>query len=109
MRHAKADYRLSAAELYQAYMENERMADEKYLGKKLQITGEISEVENQNGQVLGLRFQTNDVLESIYAQLDAIDTDHRDDFKKGDIVTLNCICTGKLMDIELNRCVEINK
>lgn len=105
----KVDAKMSASELYNSYESSESAADEKYLGKIIQITGEINDVNIENNRVESLSLETGDMISSVTCLLDEVNTDHRQNFKKGEKITLNCVCTGKLMDIELNRCVEIKK
>ena len=103
----KVDIKLSAAELFSVYEADEVNADGNFLGKILQISGEIINVNKENGRVESLTLETGDVMTGVTCLLDEVDTNHRQDFKIGEKVTMNCVCTGKLMDIELNRCVEI--
>lgn len=103
------DVVLSTAELFKAFESDEDEANEKYLGKIIQISGVINSINSSEGEVVSLGLETGDMLAGLTCLLDEVDKKHRQDFKEGERVTLNCICTGKLMDIELNRCVELKK
>jgi len=106
---ANPDLTMDAAELYNAYTANEEEANQKYLGKIIQISGTISSIMKDDNTVKGVGLETGDMLTGLNCMLDVVDTNHRQDFRKGSSVTFNCKCNGKLMDIELNRCVEVNK
>ena len=61
---------MSSVELYNAYQENEVAADQKYKGKKILLTGEVSSIDKDafdnaivifgDGSVLGLRCEMKD-------------------------------------------------
>ncbi len=105
---AKPEVVLSAAELFRAYEENEITANEKHLGKIIEVSGKISQVNKTGGSVVSLGLETGDMMSGITCLLDEVNDNHRTDFSKGEEVRMRCVCTGRLMDIELNRCVEIN-
>ncbi len=105
----KPDFRLSAQELFTAFDDDENSANDTYLGKKIQLSGSIVDVVEQNGKVVSIYLDTGDLVSGIACLLDEVDNNHRADFKVGEKVTFNCVCAGKLMDVELNRCVEIKK
>ena len=109
MSNIKVDASMSASELFKMYESDESAADGKYLGKIIQITGEVNNINLDNERVESLTLETGDMLTGVTCLLDEVNSNHRQDFKMGEKITLNCVCTGKLMDIELNRCVEIKK
>ncbi len=104
---ARADVTLSADKLFLAYELDETAADGQYLGKIIQVTGEVNRIDLKEDKVFGLGLETGDLLAGMTCLLDETYDQHRQDFNVGEKITLRCICTGKLMDIELNRCVEI--
>lgn len=107
MSQAKPDATMTAQALYEAYEQSEDEANNIYLGKTIQITGEINAINLTDNKIESIGLETGDMLTGLTCLLDEVDSDHRADFKKGERVTFNCKCNGKLMDIELNRCVEI--
>jgi hypothetical protein len=109
MAQVKAEAKLSAKSLFEAFDVDENAANEKYLGKIIEVEGEINKVDKKDGKIVSLGLETGDMLAGLTCSLDDVDYNHRQDFAIGNVVTLRCKCTGKLMDIELNRCVEIRK
>ena len=109
MSSARADAEISAEDLFLAFEADEGKANEAYLGKIIEVNGEINKIDKKDGKIMSLGLETGDMLAGLTASLDEVNYNHRQDFVVGQTVTLRCKCTGKLMDIELNRCVEIKK
>lgn len=107
MQQAEVDVKLRAEGLFQLYEESEEQANIELLGKTLQVTGKINAVNKEAGRIESIGLATGDLMVSVTCLLDEVETNHRQTFVKGEEVTFNCKCTGKLMDIELNRCVEV--
>lgn len=105
----KPEITLTATELFNDFDQDEQMANEKYLGKIVEVSGTINQVNKTDGEIVSVSLETGDLLAGMTCLLDEVDNSHRSDFSEGEDVTMRCICTGKLMDIELNRCVEIKK
>ncbi len=89
------------------YTNNEDSANKKYLGKIIQVKGTITEIQNQQDTsitiLLGDTLQTGNVS-------CLMDSKHLESVRKltlGNVVNVKGICTGFLMDVELNRCVIV--
>ena len=107
MAKAKSVAALSAEELFQTYSEDESAANEQYLGRIIEVSGEIKSVAYADERVASIALETEDLLTGINCFLDEINYNHRQDYEAGQMVTMKCVCTGILMDIELNRCIEL--
>lgn len=98
-----ADFTLSADSLYQQYQANEHAADQKYLGKVLEVSGKLAEIQHSgNTEIWILSPQPGGG--GINCQLFAgtrIDPEP----KTGDAVVVKGRCTGYLMDVNLADCV----
>lgn len=94
---------VAAETLVQEYTSNETAANEKYLGKTIDVAGTVSAAGMASGIVLGNGTQkVACLLDSTVAATTAMPV-------VGSTVKLRGICTGFLMDVELNRCVLLNK
>lgn len=102
----KADFELSAAELYNAFELDEAAANAKYLDKVVQVTGTVLEVKPDETGKTGILLDAGGMF-GVNCKLDDLAKDQRTSFTEGEAVTLKCICTGKLMDVVLVRCVEV--
>ena len=76
----KVDARMSATELFKMYESDESAADGKYLGKIIQVTGEVNNINLDNGRVESLTLETGDMLTGVTCLLDEVNTNHRQDF-----------------------------
>jgi hypothetical protein len=98
-----ADFNLAADSLYLQYQADEHAADQKYLGKVIEVSGKVSEIQHSgNSQIWILSPQPGGG--GINCQLFAgIKPDPEP--KSGDFVTVKGRCTGFLMDVNLADCV----
>ncbi|MBR9921288.1 MAG: hypothetical protein GYB31_10655 [Bacteroidetes bacterium] len=105
MTKAKADHSLSSTELFAAFEADEQAANEKFLGKIVEVNGTIQEVKLEEG-VQKLILEGDGMMFGVICNLDELTDSHRDDFQVGEAVSLKCECTGLLMDVVMKRCVE---
>ncbi|HNW50144.1 MAG TPA: hypothetical protein PKH79_03620 [Prolixibacteraceae bacterium] len=100
----KAAFTLTSDELYAAFEENEATANEKYLGKVIEVTGTVGEVEKaENGQLTvvltcsnpmgGVRCSFNEKQDEVSGQL-----------TEGSSHTIKGKCSGVLMEVVLDDC-----
>jgi tRNA_anti-like len=98
-----ADFAIDADSLYQQYQANEHVADQKYLGKVIEVSGKLSEIQHSgSSEIWILSPQTGGG--GINCQLFA-GTKPDPEPKSGDVVTVKGRCTGFLMDVNLADCV----
>lgn len=108
MANAKADVTATATELFTAFDADEEKANQQYLGKVVAVKGRVEDIQKADeGGVKSLSLETGDPMAVVSVVLDELHTGHRKDFAVGEEVKFNCICAGKLIDIELTRCVEL--
>lgn len=100
---------ITASDLYSLYSNYEDSANKKYLGKILEITGSVVEIENQQDTLLTILL--GDTLQPgrISCLIDKKQTATAKNILLGDVLKIKGICTGYLMDVELNRCVIVKK
>jgi len=104
------DSRISITDssLVRMYVNDEARANELYLGKAMDVTGTISEIHNQGDTLVNVMLGKPGNLHRVSCLLNNQHLDHIKTFNHGDQVTLRGICTGYLIDVELNRCVLID-
>ena len=96
-----------AASLVSLYETDEQKANKRYLGKPIDVTGTIAEITNQHDTLVNVMLGNPEGLHRVSCLLNVKHTDALKQFKTGDKITIRGICTGYLMDVELNRCVVI--
>ena len=85
---------LTAQKIYDEFKANEEAANQKYLDKAIQLTGEVATVStNQDGNVVA-DFKTNDSLFVINCTFKT----NPGPIKPGDRITFKGICTGYIPD-----------
>ena len=94
---------LSAAQLYDAYTNNEKTAQSNYLGKAIVISGEIyDKYEDETGSGVVL-LGPGDGDPYALVTLDGGQEKKLDALKVGNQVKIKAICTGMLMEVTLNK------
>ena len=102
-------YSLTAKELASEFSANEAEASKKYVGLTdkmivIQVSGVISTVtKDTSGTSVSL--DTADPILGVSCTLDKFTKQTRTDFKSGENIKLKCICTRKLSDVIMDRCV----
>ncbi len=81
--------------------------DAKFLNKTIQVTGTIKEVQVEN-TTTSIKLEAEDPMGDISCELDKYSDQKGKQYKVGDKVTFKGICTGKLMDVVIDRCVSVN-
>ncbi|MEO6404310.1 MAG: hypothetical protein ABIY51_11455 [Ferruginibacter sp.] len=103
----EALYQTTASVLIDAYSSQEDAANRKYLGKVIQVKGTVVEVTNQQDTVVAIML--GDTAHSSRVSC-TVDKNHIAAAKKytiGNLVSIKGICTGYLMDVELNGCLIV--
>ena len=94
---------LTATSLYNEFAMNESKANQKWVGKVLEITGTISSVTEAGNYVsLNLAATADGGVNCSVLKKD-LQTDYK--FNKGDSVRVKGKCTGFLMDVNMVDCI----
>src|SRR3990170_9053486 len=93
-----------ATSLVASYENDEQKANSMYLGKVIDITGVISEITNQQDTLINIMLGKNDNMHRVSCLLNGKYMSKVKKLKPGDSITIRGLCTGYLMDVELNRC-----
>ncbi len=101
----KPDFTLAPAALLAEFDADENAAQTKYLNKIIQLQGELVDIQKVGDQTIWI-ISTGNPLSNIQCEMDArFIQEVNDKVKKGTTVTVQGICSGKLMDIVINQAV----
>ena len=98
-----ADYVLSAVQLFEEFNRNEGIANTRYLNKVVRVDGIITEVSAVDSVGITLLLESSNPLFGVSCQLPEGFSDKV--LKAGQKITVRGLCTGKLMDVVLIKCV----
>lgn len=104
----KPDFELEASELFSQFETNEASANEKYLDKVVQVSGEVKEVNTDEAGQVSITLDAGNLMFGIICKLDELAKHKRSTFQPGEKIKLKGVCTGMLMDVVLVRCVEVS-
>lgn len=105
----KADITTTAMEISADFDKDENAAMKKYVGQDgktivVQVSGKISDVKNDTSGIT-IALDTGDPINGVSCVLDRFTQQPRTDYKVGEEVKLKGLCTGKLSDVIIDRCV----
>jgi tRNA_anti-like len=103
----KADLSITAVELLQRYNKNSAAADSAFVDKIVEVSGSIKQIEQTSDSSATIYLGVASLENNVSCLLQASETAKAKNFKQGDSVSLRGVCTGFLMDVELNRCVVV--
>ena len=92
-------------ELYQNY---ETKANQQYLNKVIQVSGPIAEIINQQDTFVNIMLGDTISLHKVSCILNKAHLKNVKNYKVGQQINIKGICTGFLIDVELNRCVIVD-
>jgi hypothetical protein len=100
---AKADFSLGSNDFYLQFDQNEEAANQRYLGKIIEVSGIVQEINTDANGEINVTLN-GDALFGVSCKLNAGANTSSQQIHKGDVVTVKGICSGKLMDIVLVNC-----
>ena len=100
--------KLKAAQLMNAFENDEKMSNEKYSGKVVEVTGVISSIYNEADTLVRVLLETGNLIHQINCTLASSEIPRSKKYKNNQVITIKGFCAGYLMDVELNRCVIVN-
>ncbi len=104
------NFTTTATALAAEFSTDEAKATAKYVGSMdkmivVQVSGTVASVENDTSGV-SISLETGDPMNGVSCVLDKFTKQAKTDFKVGETVTLRGLCTGKLSDVVIDRCVQ---
>lgn len=105
LQNQKADFVLTAAQLHEEFTADEPAANQKYIGKSIEITGKVTSVNIEKDKAVSVILETSDKNSSVICNFrTSVDPKEIDTMKP---VTIRGELSGFLMDVLLNNCVLI--
>ena len=102
MRNEEAEFRLSVAELVNAFVSDEQQANAAYVGKIVEVRGKLKEmILNDSTLILLLGDSTEMTGVSCYLQKDQ--KGKYTGLKRGEMVRVKGVCNGMLLDVVLDK------
>ena len=98
---------VSATELYSKFTSNEPKANQVYLNKVLQVSGQVLEVKNSTSAGKVVVLNTGDPMFGVACTLSNVEIPARQ-VKPGEKITIKGICTGYLSDVVLTNSYLMN-
>lgn len=102
-----ADLALPADALLTAYSTNEDAANKKYLGRILDVTGQVASIASQQDTVINILLGRPEGMAHVSCSVSSTEASKIKKMAAGQSVTIRGVCTGYLMDVELNRCIIV--
>ncbi|MEQ8908529.1 MAG: hypothetical protein RIC95_05025 [Vicingaceae bacterium] len=102
---AKADYEMTADQLFEAFDSDEKSALEKFEGKVILVKGKIAQIENTDKKF-------NVILAAENAMMGGVNCSFNQEergIEAGDQVKIKGRCQGYLMNVVLNNSVLVNE
>lgn len=101
----EANYKLTATALLNEYNKDEAAANIKYLDKVIEVEGTVAEIklDPENGQA-SVILDTGDPMAAITCSFYNEEAASVKKLTVRQVTTIKGKCTGKLMDVVLNRC-----
>jgi hypothetical protein len=103
----KAAYQLTATQLYETYQQDEKKADSLYLGKVIEVSGAIDNLQKTDSTV-NILLSAGQPTGGINCSLPAEEGSKTSALSKGATVRVKGRCVGFLMDVTLVDAVIIN-
>lgn len=109
MKDMKEDFSLTAEDLYNQFDANEVEANKKYLNKIILVSGKVQGTVVNDTGMTGLSLETGSPMGGIICEFDTKTDPVKQKYEPGTELQLKGICTGKLMDVVLSRCIVVPK
>ena len=99
--------KITADSLVKKFERDEQKANTLYLGKPIEITGLIAEINSQQDTLVNITLGKKDDMHKVSCLMDPNHSIEIKNYKVGDNIVMRGICNGYLLDVELNRCVVV--
>ncbi len=94
---------ITASQLVKQYQQNEAEANKKYLDKTIQVTGNVSEVKNNQDGKATIMLTSDDPFTGVFCTL----KESAGNINTGSSVVIKGICSGMLTDVRLREAVVV--
>jgi hypothetical protein len=104
---AKPDFILTSTLLRKAFEDNETAATAKYVGKVIEVTGEIVSAKPGENNSMSISLRTGSEMSTVICTFPPVNKPGV--LATGTSVTIRGVCSGYLMDVLLNNCAIARK
>ena len=115
LRKVKANVKISVIDLIKEYNDNDSSANQKYLGKIIEVTGNIKEVNTDDKGYYTVVLGDAGNMSSVRCSMDTSYQQHAAKLAAGSSITIRGVCTGFNQDemglgsdVIMNRCVVVS-
>lgn len=99
------EVKIEAMSLFNDFIQDETGANEKYLNRVIEVSGEVSTVRVGEGSA-SVVLRTNDPTYGVRCRLDGKPGSEQKRYEVGQNVRFKCICSGYVQDVEMVQCKE---
>jgi len=101
---AKSDISISASDLFASYKDNDTIANSKFLGKVIEVTGTLTRIETpEEDLTIAVMVIDEDFYEGIRVTMLPKHANALLSYKPGQTITLKGFCTGFISDVILQQ------
>lgn len=104
IRQEAAQFELTATALVDEFNKDENAANKKYLDKVIAVKGNVTDVKTDSSGQATVFLESSDPLASVTCSFYNDEAPSAKALQKGSTVIIKGKCTGKLMDVVLNKC-----
>lgn len=104
IRKEKAAFSISAADLVAAFNADEAAANKKYVDQIIGVRGKITGIKTDSSGQATVFLDSGDMLSAVTCSFYKEETPSLATIQQGQVVSIKGKCTGKLMDVVLNKC-----
>lgn len=104
VRQQAAQIQITANDLVAAFNADETKANAQYLDKIIEVKGTVAEVKLDSMNQATIFLQSSDPLASVTCSFYEEEAKAAQHIQPGSVVAIKGKCTGKLMDVVLNKC-----
>lgn len=102
----KPAYIVDATSLYAEYEADEDAANQKYLGKTIQVSGDINNIDKISDPVT-ISLETGAMMGNLVCELSKTVEVDVTGIEEGQNITIKGSCSGKLLDVILVNCIIV--
>jgi len=104
IRKEPAQYEVSAAALVAEFNKDETAANKKYLDKVIAVKGKVADIKTDSVGQATVFLDSGDLMAAVTCSFYQDEASITKQLRPGNEVTVKGKCTGKLMDVVLNKC-----
>ncbi|HRN34443.1 MAG TPA: hypothetical protein PLC76_02090 [Saprospiraceae bacterium] len=100
----KPELSINATELVKAFETNEQEANKQYVGKLIEVSGKIVQIDHTEDGSVNLLLESDNPMSTVLCQLDPLQKQDQSGISEGREVRIKGLCSGFTTDVVLDRC-----